>query len=116
MSVFSEQNARLAQGLVDAKTAIEAKKGSVVVAKTTPQIEEIVAGISTVKAGGGASAGGERVVIHQIPPEVSVRKINETQTSIPLVHTLEYGVPADYKKISYSETYIFADSVATGIS
>ena len=51
MSVFSEQNARLAQGLVAAKAAIEAKKGTVTVANATPQIEEIVAGISTVKAG-----------------------------------------------------------------
>ena len=53
MSLFSEQNARLLAGLLAAKDAIIAKKGTVKVANSTPQIEEIVAGIATVKAGGG---------------------------------------------------------------
>jgi len=56
MSIFSEQNTRLAQGLIDAKAAIEAKNGLVAVSKTTPQIEEIVAGIATVKSGSVSEA------------------------------------------------------------
>jgi hypothetical protein len=55
MSVFSEQVARLASGLANAKTAIEGKGGTVTVSNVTPQIEEIVTGIGTIETGGTSS-------------------------------------------------------------
>ena len=51
MSLFSEQATRLLNGLKGAKTAIEAKSGTVKLVGSSPTIEEIITGIGTIKSG-----------------------------------------------------------------
>ena len=82
MSVFSEQVTRLQSGLYNAKTAIESKSGTVVVAKTTPTIEEIVTGINGLSVSNPA-------MIHNITSckelySGSVLWVNFPNTEFPL--------------------------------
>lgn len=106
MSTFSELNARLAQGLADAVAAIESKNGTVSMANTTPQIEEIVDGIESISTT-ATSSESSGINMARIMSEASrvctYRDVTQTSEGLfnPIVHT---ALISSYDAVTLNES------------